>query len=252
MPKEKLSFIGTGGYKLIGELDTPDNVEHRFFALYSQCFTCTKNLRAVKYITKELNKKGISVFKFDFPGLGESEGDFSKTNFSTNLENIRIAFNFLKQNYEAPKLLIGHSLGGAAMMRLTMEFDEVIATSLIAAPDEPSHLAEKLKKTMYDANVYGSAKRTIGGIEFELTKEFFDDLIENSKFHDLSKITKPILVMHSPDDDTIDLKYSIKNFEEVSGHKSFITLNNVGHLLMQPKDAEYVGKLIALWSKQYI
>lgn len=252
MPKEKLTFKGTNGHNLVAEFDTPDNKEQKIIALYAPCFTCTKNLRAIKYIAKSLNKKGISLFRFDFPGLGESEGDFSKSNFTSNLENIRFAYNYLKDNYEAPKLLIGHSLGGAAMMRLTMEFPEIVATAVIAAPDTPAHLAEKLEKTMFDANLYGSAKRTIGGMEYELSKQFFDNLIEETKNHDLSKITKPVLVFHSPDDDTIDIKYSIKNFELVKGHKSFITLNNVGHLMMKPKDAEYVGTLIASWVSTYI
>jgi putative redox protein len=252
MPKHKLSFKGTNNNTLIAEFDTPDNVEQRFIALYAPCFTCTKNLRAIKYISKMLNKKGISLFRFDFPGLGESEGDFSQSNFSTNLENIKHAYNYLKDNYEAPKLLIGHSLGGAAMLKMTMELPEVVATAVIAAPDTPSHLIGKLKRNKEEAEIHGVSKRNIGGEVFSLTKGFFDNLILNSEDFDLSKITKPLLVMHSPDDDTIDLDYSLKIFNQVSGHKSFITLNNVGHLMMKPKDAEYVGKLISTWIGTYL
>lgn len=252
MPKNKLSFIGTNNNRLIAEFDTPDEKEEKFIALYAPCFTCTKNLRAIKYIAQSLNKEGISLFRFDFPGLGESEGNFSQTNFSTNLQNLRLAYNFLENNYSAPKLLIGHSLGGAAMMRLTMELSEIMATAIIAAPDTPSHLADKLKRNWEETKINGSSKRVIGGVEFELTNQFFEDLVENDKLHDLKNIDKPVLVMHSPDDDTIDVKYSFKNFEEVKGSKSFITLNNVGHLMMKPEDAKYVGKLIASWAKSYI
>lgn len=252
MPKLKLSFKGTDNNNIFAEFDTPDEKEEKFIALYAPCFTCTKNLRAIKYIAQALNKEGISLFRFDFPGLGESEGEFSKTNFSSNLQNIRFAYNFLKENYSAPKLLIGHSLGGAAMMRLTMELPEIEATAIIAAPDTPSHLADKLKRNWEEAKINGYSKRTIGGIEFDLTNQFFEDLIENDKYHNLKSITKPVLVMHSPDDDTIDVKYSFKNFEEVSGSKSFVSLNNVGHLMMKPNDAKYVGKIIASWSKSFI
>lgn len=252
MPKHKLTFKGSSNNTLVAEFDTPDNVEQRFIALYAPCFTCTKNLRAIKYISKMLNKKGISLFRFDFPGLGESEGDFSQTNFSTNLENINYAYQYLKDNYEAPKLLIGHSLGGAAMLKMTMELPEIIATAVIAAPDTPSHLADKLKKNRVEADINGFSERNIGGETIRLTKQFFDNLIENSIDFDLTKITKPLLVMHSPDDDTIDINYSMNIFNQVSGHKSFITLNNVGHLMMKPKDSEYVGKLITSWIGTYI
>ncbi len=252
MTKHKLSFTGTNNTNLIAELDIPDNIEEKFIALYAPCFTCTKNLRAIKYIAQALNQDGISLFRFDFPGLGESEGDFKETNFSSNLENLRFAYNFLKTNYRAPKLLIGHSLGGAAMMRLVMELESVEAVAIIASPDIPSHLANKLKRNWEEAKINGSSKRIIGGIEFDLTKQFFDDLIENDKYHDLRSITKPVLVMYSNDDDTIKREYAYKNFEEVSGPKSFIELNKTGHLMMKPSDAFNVGNMISSWALSYI
>ena len=242
MGKDRLSFLGHNNLNLAAELDTPDEREQKYIALYAPCFTCTKNLRSVKYITQGLNKSGISLFRFDFPGLGESEGDFAETNFTTNLENLRAA----------PKLLIGHSLGGAAMMRLAMEFDSVEAVTVIAAPDNPSHLAEKLSVIRDKASLNGSAEVTIGGIKFDLKKQFFDDLYANGKIHDLSKVTKPVLVMHSPDDDTIDRDHSIGNFTKTNGKNAFITLNDVGHLMMEKKDAFYVGSIISRWAKAFI
>ena len=252
MAKKKINFLGTNNNKISAELDTPDNIETKFIALYAPCFTCTKNLRAIKYISSALNSKGIALFRFDFPGLGESEGDFTKTNFSTNLENLRLAYKYLEDNYTAPKLLLGHSLGGAAMMRLTMELPKVEATTIIAAPDIPSHLAEKLQKNKIEAELTGSSKKVIGGVEFELTKQFFEDLLYNDNFHNLKAITKPVLVMYSPDDDTISLEHTIRNFTEVSGLKSYVALNNVGHLMMKPDDTTKVGNIIAEWALMYI
>lgn len=252
MPKEKLEFIGTGGNRLVAEFDTPDSREMQYCALYAPCFTCTKNLRATKYIAQALNHNGIGMFRFDFPGLGESEGDFSTTSFSTNIENLRIAYNFMKERMESPKLLLGHSLGGAALLRLCDEIKEAKAIAVIASPDNPNHLAKRLRRTKEEAESFGSSVRNIGGIDFKLTREFFADLEENGKKTDLSKITTPSLVMHSPDDDTIGVSYTKAIFDKIGGQKSFITLNNVGHLMMDRNNAYYVGNLIANWAKAYV
>ncbi|MDC1067776.1 alpha/beta hydrolase [Candidatus Kapabacteria bacterium] len=252
MPKEKFEIIGTGNNKIVAEYDSPDSVELNYVALYAPCFTCTKNLRSTKYLAQALNHNGIGLLRFDFPGLGESEGDFSKTNFSTNLDNLRIIYNWMSQKLEAPKLLVGHSLGGAALLRLVPEFKSVKAISVIASPDNPNHLAQRLSKTKTEALSNGKSIRKIGGIDFTLTKEFFEDLEYNGEITNLSEVNVPSLVMHSPDDDTISLPYTFKIFEEVSGQKSFVTLNNVGHLMMNRNDAYYVGNLIANWAKAYI
>lgn len=252
MPKEKFKITGTGNNKLMVEYDTPDSIELRYTALYAPCFTCTKNLRSTKYMAQALNHNGIGLLRFDFPGLGESEGNFRDTNFTTNLENLRIVYNWMCENIESPKLLVGHSLGGAALLRLVNEFESSKAISVIASPDNPNHLAQRLRRTRDEAERFGVSKRNIGGIEFELTRDFFDDLEKNGQETDLSKVTTPALVMHSPDDDTIGVSYTFKIFEKISGQKSFVTLNNVGHLMMNRNDAYYVGNLIANWAKAYI
>lgn len=241
---------GTDNNKMYTELHLPDG-DIKYFALYASCFTCSIDYRSTKAITKTLNQYGIALLKFDFPGLGKSEGDFSKTNFSTNLENIRFAYNYLRDNYDAPRLLIGHSLGGAAMMRLYNEFSDSTALCVIASPDSPDHLAKRLSKVEEEAKINGEGTAIIGGIEYKLQDHFFKDLRENAKFHDLESINKPVMVMYSPDDNAIEWEYVIRNFTDVRGHKSFITLNNVGHLMMKEKDAFYVGELISKWSEAY-
>jgi len=250
MKKIKFKFLGTGGNQLMAELDLPEG-EVKYYALFTTCFTCSKNLRAVKYIAQSLNKHGIALLRFDFPGLGESEGDFSKTSYSTNLENIRLAYKYLENNYQAPKLLIGHSLGGAAALKLSMELKAVKAIATIAAANSPAHLAKVLWRNRDEAKEKGYSIKIIGGVKFKLTNEFFEDLYANGLTHDLSKVTKPTLTLYSPDDNTIEHKYSFKNFTDTSGQNSYISLNNMGHLMNNPKDANHVGNLIAIWSKAY-
>ena len=247
---ESFLLNGTENNKMHAELHLPDG-DINYFALYASCFTCTIDYRSTKAITKKLNENGIAMLKFDFPGLGKSEGNFAKTNFSTNLQNIRFAYEYLKMNYEAPKLLIGHSLGGAAMVRLYNEFQEAQALCTIAAPASPDHLAYRLSKQEEESNIKGDSIAVIGGIEYKLEKQFFEDLRENAKFHDLTSITKPVMVMFSPDDEAIEWDHVIRNFTDVRGHKSFVTLNNIGHLMMKEKDAKYVGELISKWSEAY-
>jgi len=248
--KEKISFIGWNGNNISGELDLPDG-DVNYYAIYIPCFTCTINYRSVKFITKSLNENNVAVLKFDFPGLGKTKGDFSETNFSTNLENIRLAYNYLGENYEHPRLLIGHSLGGAAAMRLTMELDEIKAICAIAAPDSPSHLAGKLVsiEQKIDAGIKGDVM--IDNKIYTLKKHFFDDLRTNDGLHKLNEINKPVLVMYSPDDTVISKEHTIKNFTDVRGHKSFITLNNVGHLMNKESDATAIGNIIASWAGGY-
>lgn len=252
MAKERIKFEGWNGHQLAAELDTPDNTDLRYVALYAPCFTCTKNLKAAKYIAQRLNKEGIGLFRFDFTGLGESEGDFSETNFSTNVENLRYAFDYLDQRGLAPKLLIGHSLGGAAMLRVAMGFDSVKAVAVIASPSFPNHLGSRLIRTKTEAESIGASLINIGGMSFTLKKQFFEDLEKNDRLTDLSLVTKPVLVMHSPDDDTIDVKYTFDIFSRVGGQKSFVTQNNFGHLMMDRENAAKTASIISSWAEMYI
>ena len=158
----------------------------------------------------------------------------------------------MEENYEAPKLGIGHSMGGSAMMKFAQEYDDMEALVTIAAPSTPDHLCHVLTRNVKEAEKTGQSKRTIGGIEFTLTKQFFDDLTENGKDYDLSKLKKPILVLHSPDDDTVSLDEARKILSQVRGHRSYIMLNNYGHLIMDEDKAVKTANIIYNWAKMYL
>lgn len=252
MKIKRLTIEGYDGYKMAAELDLPPDGYPKYYCLYVPCFTCTKNIRVVKYLSKQLVSLGIALLRFDFPGLGESDGDFSETTYSTNLKNIRLAAKWLEDNYEAPKLGIGHSMGGAAMMQFSQEYEPMEAIVTIAAPSKPDHLCHVLSRNVKEAEKFGFSKRTIGGIEFTLTKEFFDDLSTNGKNYDLTKIKKPILVLHSPNDDTVSLDEARKILDQVRGHRSFVMLNNYGHLIMDERNANNTADIIYNWAKMYL
>ena len=252
MKIKKFKIEGHDGYTMAAELDLPENDYPKYFCIYVPCFTCTKNIRVLKHISKQLVSQGIALLRFDFPGLGDSDGDFSETTYSTNLKNIRLAAKWLEDNYEAPKLGIGHSMGGSAMMKFAQEYDPLEAIVTIAAPSKPDHLCHVLDKNVKEAEEKGSSTRTIGGIEFRLTKEFFDDLSSNGKDYDLSKLKKPILVLHSPDDDTVSLDEARKILSQVRGHRSYIMLNNYGHLIMDEENAKKTANIIFNWAEMYL
>lgn len=252
MKIKRFTLQGHDGYEMSAELDLPDEGYPKYFCIYVPCFTCTKNIRVLKHISKQLVSHGIALLRFDFPGLGDSEGDFAETTYSTNLKNIRLAAKWLEENYEAPKLGIGHSMGGSAMMKFAMEYDPMELLVTIAAPSTPDHLCHVLDRNVKEAEEKGASKRTIGGIEFTLTKDFFDDLTTNSKEYDLSKLKKPILVLHSPDDDTVSLDEARKILAQVRGHRSYIMLNNYGHLIMDEGNAIKTADIIYNWAKMYL
>lgn len=249
---KRFTIKGHDGYEMAAELDLPERGYPKYFCIYVPCFTCTKNIRVLKHISKQLVSKGIALLRFDFPGIGNSEGEFSETTYSTNLKNIRLAAKWLEENYEAPKLGIGHSMGGSAMMKFAKEYDPMEILVTIAAPSKPDHLCRVLERNVKEAEETGSSKRIIGGIEFTLTKDFFDDLTTNSKDYDLSKLRKPILVLHSPDDDTVSLDEARKILAQVRGHRSYVMLNNYGHLIMDEEKAIKTADIIYNWAKMYL
>jgi len=252
MKIKRFTIKGHDGYEMAAELDLPAEGYPEYFCIYVPCFTCTKNIRVLKHISKQLVSRGVALLRFDFPGLGESEGDFAETTYSTNLKNIRLAAKWLEENYEAPKLGIGHSMGGSAMMKFAQEYDPMEILVTIAAPSTPDHLCHVLTKNVKEAEETGKSVRTIGGIDFTLTKQFFDDLSENGKDYDLSKLKKPILVLHSPDDQTVSLDEARKILSEVRGHRSYIMLNNYGHLIMDEDKAVKTANIIYNWAKMYL
>ena len=249
---QKINFTNAEGQQLVGRLELPVNQHPHNFVIFAHCFTCNKNLSAVKNITRELTSNGFGVLRFDFTGLGESEGDFENTNFSGNVDDLISASNYLKENHTAPTLLIGHSLGGAAVIFAASKIDSVKAVATIGAPSNPKHVEHLIQNSVEEIKATGKANVSIGGRPFTIKKQFLDD-IETKSLPDVAKnLRKALLVMHSPQDTTVGIENAEEIYVAARHPKSFITLDDADHLLTNVKDAEYTSDLIAAWVQRYI
>jgi putative redox protein len=252
MRVQKLRFPGSQDYTLAARLDLPDDEPPLAYALFAHCFTCTKNLRAIGNISRALTDEGIAVLRFDFTGLGESEGDFADTNFSSNVEDLIAAARFMDSQFEAPKILIGHSLGGAAVIHATHLIKSCIAVATIAAPAALGYLGRLLLSTKTEVDRRGEAGVILGGRKFTIKKQFFDDLERNSMQKAIANLGRALLVFHSPDDSTVEIDNAHEIFASARHPKSFISLDQADHLLMEKRHSLYVGAVIALWARRYI
>ena len=249
---QKINFTNAEGQQLVGRLELPINQHPHNFAIFAHCFTCNKNLSAVKNISRELTANGFGVLRFDFTGLGESEGDFENTNFSGNVDDLISASNYLKENYTAPSLLIGHSLGGAAVIFAASAIESVKAVATIGAPSNPKHVEHLIQSSVDEIKATGKANVSIGGRPFTIKKQFLDD-IETKSLPDVAKnLRKALLVMHSPQDTTVGIENAEEIYIAARHPKSFVTLDGADHLLMKKEDSIYVGSVIATWAKRYI
>ncbi len=252
MGLQKLTFKNKEGQTLVGRLELPADRYPHNFAVFAHCFTCNKNLLAVKNIGKALTAHGFGVLRFDFTGLGESEGDFADTNFSGNVADLVAAANYLKENYQAPTLIVGHSLGGAAVIYAASEIPSIRAVATIGAPSNPVHVKHLLKSGLDEISTTGKAVINLSGRDFTIKKQFLDDLETKSLPETVKNLRKPLLILHSPQDTTV----GIKNAEEIyiAAHhpKSFVSLDNADHLLSKKEDSQYTGKVIAGWAQRYV
>ena len=249
---QKINFTNAEGQQLVGRLELPINQHPHNFAIFAHCFTCNKNLSAVKNITRELTSNGFGVLRFDFTGLGESEGDFENTNFSGNVDDLISASNYLKENHTAPTLLIGHSLGGAAVIFAASKIESVKAVATIGAPSNPKHVKHLIQNSVEEIKATGKANVNIGGRPFTIKKQFLED-IETKSLPDVAKnLRKALLVMHSPQDTTVGIENAEEIYIAARHPKSFVTLDGADHLLMKKEDSIYVGSVIATWAKRYI
>ncbi|MBU2900240.1 osmotically inducible protein C [Maribacter sp. 6B07] len=249
---EKVSFINSQGKKLAARLERPDNQEPHSYAIFAHCFTCNKNFSAVRNISRALVSKGIAVLRFDFTGLGESEGEFEETNFSSNVSDLIEAAKYLEQHYKAPSLLIGHSLGGAAVIFAASELDSVAAVSTIGAPSSPAHVQHLFKSNVDEINATGKAKVNIGGRDFTIKKDFIDDIESKPMKEVLKNLRKPYLVLHSPQDTIVGIENAKELYQYAHHPKSFISIDKADHLLMDSVDSTYVGNVIAGWAERYL
>jgi uncharacterized OsmC-like protein/esterase/lipase len=248
---EKITFPGSQGHLLSARLDSPDG-EIKGYALFVHCFTCSSNILAASHISAALNEKGIAVFRFDFTGLGSSEGEFSNTNFSSNIEDIKAAIDFLRSQNKTPQILIGHSLGGSAVLRAAEMVPDLKALVTINAPSDPSHLRHLLKSSLEEIKSQGYANVTLAGRTFQIQKHFIDDLEKHKSLDYLKNVTAALLIFHSPQDKVVDIENAKLIFTAARHPKNFISLNGADHLLTRIDDADYVADIISSWVNRYL
>ena len=249
---KRVTFEGTQGSPLAGILDRPARAP-RAYALFAHCFTCSKDLKAVGWISRTLVEKGIAVLRFDFTGLGESGGEFSDSNFSSNLGDLEAAAEFLRAGYEAPALLIGHSLGGAAVLAVAEKIPETVAVATLGAPSDPHHLAEGiLASAAEEIEASGEARVILGGRAFKIKKQFLEDLAAGHLEGRLRWMGRPLLILHSPVDEVVDIDHARRLYQAARHPKSFISLDDADHLLTRERDARYAAQVLATWGSRYL
>jgi putative redox protein len=252
MKIERLNFKNKGGFELSARLYLPLDEPPRFYAIFAHCFTCSKNFKAVGNISNTLSQLGIAVLSFDFTGLGSSEGDFEETGFSSNVDDLLAAADFLEKNFKAPKLLVGHSLGGSAVIYAAAQLDYVEAVVTIGSPANPKHVKKLFESDIETIKKEGSAKVNIGGRSFRIKKDFVEDL-ESKNLPDLiSGMRKAFLFLHSPQDKIVDISNAAELYQNAHHPKSFVSLDGADHLLSDEIESKYAGELISTWSKKYL
>jgi putative redox protein len=247
--RKKIEFT-SNGYTLAGMLESPESAI-RSYALFAHCFTCGKDIAAASRIARALTAKGIAVLRFDFTGLGNSDGDFANTNFSSNVQDLLAATDFLRQHYQAPALLIGHSLGGAAILAMANQVAEATAVVTIGTPHRADHVAENFAASLDEIVQRGAAEVVLGNRKFTIKKQFLEDLEAQPK-DAIGKLRKALLIMHAPLDRTVAITEAEKIYREAMHPKSFISLDQADHLLSDKRDAEYVAESIAAWASRYL
>ena len=251
MAQEKITFIGESGDELAGRLDIPDDREPRGYVLFAHCFTGSKDVLAAARIAKALWLRGFAVFRFDFTGLGDSQGDFANTTFSSNVGDLVAAAAFLRENREAPAVLIGHSLGGAAVLASAGKIPEARAVCTIGAPADPEHVVRLFADARDEIEAAGEAEVTIGGRAFRIKSSFLDDIEAQSLKKCIRDMKKALLVFHSPIDDVVDIDNARRIYEAARHPKSFVCLDGADHMLTNRADAYYVAEVISAWADRY-
>ncbi|TNF89814.1 MAG: OsmC family protein [Gammaproteobacteria bacterium] len=253
MNKIKLEFDNAVGEKLAGLLELPERMDQvAGFALFAHCFTCGKDIAAASRISRALAAEGIAVLRFDFTGLGSSDGDFANTSFSSNVDDLLCAAEALAQQYRAPQILIGHSLGGAAVLSAATRLDAVRAVVTIGAPATAKHVAHLFSEQADEIRQQGEARVQLGGREFSIKQQFVDDIESYSSTGAIRELDAALLVFHSPQDTIVSIDEAAKIYQAALHPKSFISLDRADHLLSRAEDAEYVARTIASWVSRYL
>ena len=246
----KIEFPGHSGQKLAARLDMP--TRPRAFALFAHCFTCGKDIFAAARIAERLTAQGIAVLRFDFTGLGSSEGEFANTNFSSNVQDLLAAVAFLRKTYRAPSLLIGHSLGGAAVLAAAPHVPEAMGVATLAAPSSADHVTHLFTDSLAEIEKTGKAEVTLAGRPFTIERQFLDDLASQDFLTGLAHMKKALLVCHAPLDDTVGIENANTIFAAAHHPKSFVSLDTADHLLRKRVDALYAADIIAAWASRFL
>ncbi len=253
MSRIKLEFPNAAGQTLVGLLETPpERVPVARYALFAHCFTCSKDVAAASRISRALAARGIAVLRFDFTGLGNSDGDFANTNFSSNVQDLLAAAAKLEQDFQAPALLIGHSLGGAAVLAAAPQLPSVEAVVTIAAPATAAHIQHLLSGARGQLEKNGEAEVQIGLRRFKIRQQLLDDLEQYGSAEHIRHLNRPLLVFHSPLDTIVDIEEAAKIYQAARHPKSFISLDKADHMLGNREDAEYVAETLVAWASRYL
>ncbi len=251
MKSEQINFKNKQGNTLSARFDLPDTTPSAY-ALAAHCFTCSKDIPAMHRISKALVARGIGVFRFDFTGLGASEGDFEDSHFSANLDDIRSAVSYLTEHAASPQIMFGHSLGGTAVLATAHEVSSVKIVATIGSPFEPVHAGHFFESVADTLNTCGVANVTLAGREFTITKEFVDQLKLHDMKKSLQKLKAQLMIFHDPKDELVEAENARDIYEHANHPKSFISLPGAGHMLSKTEDAEYVSDILAAAAHNYL
>jgi putative redox protein len=251
VPTQRFQFPGAEGQQLAAALELPEG-EPLAYALFAHCFTCGKDVLAAKRIAVALAAKGIAVLRFDFTGLGSSEGDFANSTFSSNVADLVRAADHLRETRKAPAILIGHSLGGAAVLAAAAQIPDAKAVVTIAAPSDPAHVTGLFADRIEDIRKHGKVEVSLAGRPFHIKREFLDDIAEHNLMDHVARLHKALLIMHSPTDDTVGIDNATRIFVAAKHPKSFVSLAGADHLLSDRRDGMYVADVIAAWAERYL
>lgn len=248
---KKLTFPGSQNESIAASLELPLG-EIKAYALFAHCFACSKDMIAESRISRALTDYGIAVLRFDFTGLGKSEGEFTETNFSSNVGDLLKAADFLRENYQAPKIIIGQSLGGTAVLAASKDIPEAIAVATIGAPSDPAHVAKQFEEVISEIESKGQALTKLGGQPFCITKQFLDDIHDQDLLKSIAELRKALLILHSPLDEIVSIDNAREIYDAAHHPKSFVSLDKANHMLTNKADAIYVAKVLAAWASHYV
>ncbi len=248
----RVTFDNGRGHQLAARLDRPLRDRPRAFAVFAHCFTCSKNLGAAVHLSRKLVEHGWAVLRFDFTGLGDSEGEFEDTHFSSNIEDLVAAAQWLGREHAPPRLLVGHSLGGAAVLRAAASLDSVTAVATVGAPSSPDHILKLLQDEVETAEREGEARVVLAGRPFTIKRAFLEDVRAQSMQEAIGTLGRALLVLHAPGDTTVGVDNAADIFRSARHPKSFVSLDGADHLLTRPHDAQFAADMIAAWADRYL